>query len=110
VKDDYITMSDHDDLTNLPADEQAELATLQHLSDDALWKVAADQMPAISQARLSSLLALNKRKILTDTENRELDALLALGDRIMLRKAEAAALLTKRGHTVTLKDMHPKPE
>jgi hypothetical protein len=99
-----------DDLAGLPADERAELAALQHLSDDTLWTIAAEQMPRSSQERLTLLLALNKRGSLTDAENSELDALLAYGDRLMLRKAEAAAILTKRGNTVTSKDMTSRHE
>ena len=99
-----------DDLAGIPADEKAELAALQQLSDDTLWTIAAEQMPRNSQERLTLLLALNKRGSLTDAENGELDALLAYGDRLMLRKAEAAAILTKRGNEVTSKDMTSRHE
>jgi hypothetical protein len=94
-----------DEFVDLSADEQAKLAALQHLSDAALWVIAAEQMPRIAQERLSLLLALNKRVSLTESEVAELNTLFANGDRLMLRKAEAAAILTKRGHTVTPKDM-----
>ena len=99
-----------DDLTGLPADEQAELAALQHLSDDTLWTIAAEQMSRSTQERLTLLLALNKRGSLTDAEVSELDALLTYGDRLTLRKAEAAAILTKRGNIVTSKDMTSRHE
>jgi len=98
-------MPDFDDLTSLSAEEQAELAILQHLSDESLWEIAAEQMPKESQARLSFLLALNKRGLLSNAETTELDTLLANGDLLMLRKAEAAAILTKRGYVVTPNDM-----
>jgi len=32
-------------LPELPPDEQAELDALAHLSDDALWTIAREQMP-----------------------------------------------------------------
>lgn len=30
----------------LPAEEEAELAALRHLSDDALWTIAREQLPS----------------------------------------------------------------
>lgn len=95
-----------DQLTNalqspLPQDETAELNALPHLSDSALWTLAAEQMPRAEQERLSVLLALNERVTLNATESAELDELLERGDRLMLRKAEATAILTKRGYTVS---------
>jgi hypothetical protein len=43
----------------------------------------------------------NARGVMTDEEHGELEKLVARGDRLMLRKAQAAALLRKRGHTIT---------
>ena len=88
-------------LPALPPDEQAELAALSNLSDAALWTIAAERMLPMQQDRLSLLLALNKRVVLSDLEQNELDDLLDSGDRLTLRKAEAAAILTRRGYTVT---------
>jgi hypothetical protein len=92
------------DLSALPADEQAEFAALNHLSDDTLWTIAAEKMPPVQQERVSLLLALNKRSVLTEAEQTELDQLLERGDRLMLRKAEAAAILMRRGHKFTRED------
>ncbi len=93
-----------EDLSTLPPDEQAELAALNSLSDDTLRTIAAERMPGIQQERLSLLLALNKRSVLTDAEQAELDNLLQRGDRLTLRKAEAAAILMRRGHPITGED------
>lgn len=84
----------------LSPDDEAELQAIQALSDDALWTIAGEQMPRPEQERLSLLLKLNERGAATDEEITALDRLLERGDRLMLRKAEAAAILTRRGYTV----------
>jgi hypothetical protein len=61
--------------------------------------------PFLSQAnsemtRYEELLQKNQDHILSDTERTELTALRVEGDRFMLRKAQAAAILRWRGHTV----------
>ena len=83
----------------LPPATQAELDALHHLSDDALWTIASAQMPEDAQARAHALLDKNSRGVITDDEHAELEQLVERGDRLMLRKAEAAAILRKRGHT-----------
>jgi hypothetical protein len=92
----------------LPPDTQVELAALQHLSDDALWTIAREQMPEDVQARAHALMDKNSRDVMTDEEHAELEKLVERGDRLMLRKAEAAALLRKRGYTFTQKDFLSK--
>ena len=92
----------------LPPDTQAELDALQHLSDDALWTIAREQMPEDVQARAHALMDKNSHGVMTDEEHAELEQLVERGDRLMLRKAEAAALLRKRGHTFTQKDFQAK--
>jgi hypothetical protein len=77
----------------LPPEEQAELDALHHLSDDALWTIAREQMPADVQARAHDLM---DRKTLSNEEQAELDLLVERGDRLMLRKAEASAILRDR--------------
>ncbi len=99
-----------DDLAELPPDEQAELAALNSLSDDTLWTIAAERFPQLQQERLSLLLALNKRSVLSNIEDAELDDLLERGDRLTLRKAEAATILTARGYQVDPKGFAPPRE
>ena len=95
-------------LPSLPADEEAELTALKLLSDDALRTIAAEQMPRHYQERLSELLRLNGHGAITDQEQTELDSLMERGDRLMVRKAEAAGLLTERGYKVTPQDLAAK--
>jgi hypothetical protein len=92
----------------VPPDTQVELAALQHLSDDALWTIAREQMPEDVQARAHALMDKNSGNVMTDEEHAELEKLVERGDRLMLRKAEAAALLRKRGYTFTQKDFLSK--
>ena len=92
----------------LPPDTQVELAALHHLSYDALWTIAREQMPEDVQARAHALMDKNSGNVMTDEEHAELEKLVERGDRLMLRKAEAAALLRKRGYTFTQKDFLSK--
>jgi hypothetical protein len=80
----------------LPPDEQAEIDALHHLSDDALWTIAREQMPDDVQARAHELLDKNSMDTISDQEQTELERLIDRGDRLMLRKAEAAAILRDR--------------
>jgi hypothetical protein len=95
-------------LPALPPDTQAELDALHHLSDDALWTIASAQMLEDAQARAHALLDKNSRGAITDDEHAELEQLAERGDRLMLRKAEAATILRQRGHTFTPKDFQAK--
>lgn len=97
-------------LPMLPPDEQAELDALVHLSTDALWTIAREQMPADRQARMQVLMDGNTMGTLSTSEYKELEQLVEQGQRLMLRKAQAAALLTERGYKVTSKDMAASDE
>jgi len=88
----------------LPINEEAELAALHYLSDDALWTIAHEQMPETQQKQLQVLMDKNSAGTITDTEFSELSALVDRGQQLTLRKSEAMALLTARGYTVSLKD------
>ncbi len=92
-------------LPKLPPDEEAELAALGQLSDDALRTIAREQMPADLQLRMQGLMDRNNLGTITEAEHRELESLVERGNQLMLRKAEAGAILTRRGHPVTSKDL-----
>lgn len=83
----------------LSPDEEAELAALRHLSDDALWTIARERLPADVEARLQALL--EEGSSLNADQRAELESLVERGDRLMVRRAEAAAVLTRRGYFVT---------
>src|SRR5260221_11023046 len=61
-------------LPTLPADEEAELAALRALSDDALWTITAEQMPRHRQESLSEILKLTSHGAITDPEQNKINA------------------------------------
>ena len=91
-------------IPELPPDDQAELDALRHLSDDALWTIAREQLPEDVQARAHDLMEKNTRGTISLSESTELEKLVQRADRVMLRKAEASAILRERGHSFTQKD------
>jgi hypothetical protein len=97
-------------LSALPPDEQEELEALRHLSDDALWTIAAEQMPQSVQTRMQALMDRNTMGTITDREYDELRGYVERGNRLMVRKAEAAGILMKRGHRFTQDDFKPRHE
>ncbi|SRR5258706_10511799 len=96
--------------TPLPPSEQAELDALRHLSDDALWTIAREQMPEEVQARAQELMAKNSVRTISEPEEAELDKLVERADRLMLRKAEAATILRDRGYSFNQQDFKPLHE
>lgn len=93
-----------EELARLPSDEQAELRALDYLSDDALFCLAAEQISFKAQERLNDLMTKNSRGQITQEEHQELAAYVERSDRLMLRKAEAFAILHQRGYSGVTKD------
>ncbi|MBL1176774.1 hypothetical protein [Pantanalinema sp. GBBB05] len=88
------------DWENAPDEFKADLAALDRLEDEALWKVATGHKTEEDMARHFELLERNKEHTLTSAEQVELAELRSQADLFMLRKAHAAALLRWRGHRV----------
>lgn len=88
-------------LPELAADEEAELEALSHLSDDALWTIAREQMATNLQWRMQELMNKHSLGSISEEEYRELEGLVDRSERLMLRKSEAAALLALRGYKIT---------
>lgn len=97
-------------LPALPPNEQAELDALKHLSDDGLRAIAAQQMPDDVQDRMQVLMDKNNFGTISADEYQELEGYVERGNRLMVRKAEAAHLLMQRGHLFSQKDFKPKHE
>lgn len=95
-------------LPALAPEEEAELEALTHLSDDALWTIARDQMGAEYQERLQLLMDKNSLGTLAEDEQNELNQLVDRGQRLMLRKSAAAALLVDRGFPITPANLMPR--
>jgi len=95
------------DLPLLTQEEEDELAALKNLSDDALWTIAREQMASPLQERLQALMRKNSAGQIDADEYAELSRLVERGQRLMLRKSEAAALLADRGYTITPVSLQP---
>jgi predicted transcriptional regulator len=83
-----------------PAEFQADLAALDRLGDEALWRIARSRKTEADMERYQELLDKNANGILSADERDELARLRVESDRFMLCKAHAAALLRWRGYQV----------
>lgn len=82
----------------LPAKIADELAAMHLYSDEALWEATEPILSPEQQARLSALTRQQGEQSLTVTEKIELEELLTQYDHSVLRRAQALALLSLRGH------------
>lgn len=83
---------------DVPAEFQLDLAALDRLDDGALWQIARSRTSDAEMDRYETLLQQNANDALLDAEREELVQLRYQADRLMLRKAHAAALLRWRGY------------
>ncbi|WP_204102816.1 MULTISPECIES: hypothetical protein [Spirulina sp. CCY15215] len=88
------------DWTNIPEEFQTEIAALDRLDDNTLWRIARGQKKPEEMIHYDELLAKNKVRQLTNEERLELTALRKEADLFMLRKAQAIVLLRWRGHQI----------
>lgn len=83
---------------DLPQAMQAELAAMLHLSDEALWTIAGSTMNRDTLALYDMLRERKAAGTLTPEGQQWLARLAQEADALMLRKAQAYALLKRRGH------------
>ncbi len=83
-----------------PAIFQADLAALDKLDDESLWRIARSKQTGQDWNRYQHLLDKLASRTITVEERAELASLRTESDRFMLRKAHAAALLRWRGHQI----------
>lgn len=88
-----------------PAEFQADLAALDRMEDEALWRIARSRKTESGMERYQELLDKNANGLLTAQERDELGKLRVEFDCFMLRKAHAAALLRWRGYQVPPAEM-----
>jgi hypothetical protein len=86
---------------SLPVDLAATLASLTALDDDTLWRLATSRVSDADAARLAELADKRQRAGLAGEELREAEELAQRHDRVLVVRAEAAALLKQRGHDVS---------
>ncbi|WP_423226403.1 hypothetical protein [Candidatus Amarolinea aalborgensis] len=87
-----------------PALFQADLAALDRLDDDYLWRLTRSTQLNQSWLRYHELLDKNGNGTIAASERAEIERLRTEADRFVLRKAHAAALLRWRGHQVPAPD------
>ncbi|MCE7980182.1 MAG: hypothetical protein DYG89_03250 [Caldilinea sp. CFX5] len=83
-----------------PPEFQADLAALDRLDDNALWRIARSSQLTEDTTRYQELLDKKANGQLTPTERIELSQLRKAADRFLLRKAYAVDLLRWRGHAI----------
>jgi hypothetical protein len=83
-----------------PAEFQSDLAALDRMDDQALWRIARSHKTEADMERYQDLLDKNANGVLLVAEREELVTLRREYDVAMLCKAHAAALLRWRGHRV----------
>ena len=85
---------------DLPPAQHDLVAALAPLSDEALWAVAREPLPATDWRRHQRLLRKAAAGTLTSAQERELAALREATDAFVTRRSVALALLKWRGHTL----------
>ena len=88
-------------LLPLPKDLEIELAAFERLSDDVLWLLANSTLPVAQQEELASLNEISQQRNLIAGEQQQQQTLLDAYERMLVRRAQAAAVLKARGHNVS---------
>jgi hypothetical protein len=86
---------------DLPLDLRSELSSLMLLGDDELWAIARNEMHEAAQDRLETLLAFHEIRALSPAEEAEYKTLISESENLILKKAEAYRLLTRRGYSIS---------
>ena len=92
-------VSPEDDL--LSPELREAVAPLRRLDDEALRRAATERFPEAAAQRFSELNRKQQREGLSDDEVSALEDLRRGYERVMVVRAEAAALLKERGHDVS---------
>jgi plasmid stability protein len=85
----------------LPADLDAAIAPMTLLSDAELWQACRTRLPQAAVEQLEALHFKRQREGLTEAEAATTAVLVHQYERVMLSRAQAAALLKQRGHDVS---------
>lgn len=88
-------------LSDLPRDLANDIATLAFLNDAALFQVARSTLSPDLHAQITALLEQKGRGELSASEQARLDDLVSSSEALVLRRAQAAALLQRRGYDMS---------
>lgn len=94
-------LGDADAWNGLSDELKAAIDQLQVLNDVDLWRAARTELPRESSALMQDFLDRRQAGGLSATEAEEAERLRRLAERVMLVRAEAAALLQARGHDIS---------
>lgn len=94
-------LSISDALTGIPHNIAEEMAQLAFLDNEHLWRAAQLVVPLDIANRVQELVTKQQAAGLTETEEQEARQLQHIANRVMLIRAEAAALLKRRGFDLT---------
>ena len=87
-------------IEDVPDEWRGDLLEFELLDDDALWKIAQEQLLTTQWTRHQELLRRNQDGVLTGDERGELTRLRTAADRFVFRRSYALALLKWRGHAI----------
>ncbi|HBE19255.1 MAG TPA: hypothetical protein DEG17_23990 [Cyanobacteria bacterium UBA11149] len=87
-------------VSNAPPEIQPILLKMQTLPIEELLKIAHSKIPLPEQKHHLDLLDKNQTGIITASEREELKLMRIAGDRLMLQKAYAWAVLKWRGYPI----------
>ena len=96
-----ILLKELPELASLPYDVQVELVAFTSLSDDVLWLLARSALTKTQQNELATLNQKAQQRSLTKEEKAQQQSLLDAYDRMLVRRAQAAALLKTRGYNLS---------
>jgi hypothetical protein len=85
----------------IPDELSQEIAGLEHLDDETLWRAARGHLAAETARRMEKLHRKRQREGLTGAEARALSEFVRQYERAMLIRARAAVLLKRRGFDVS---------
>ncbi len=86
---------------HLPPELADEIAAMALFKDDALLAAAESSITPAQQRRLGQLTQASKERTLDPPESAELDHLIDLYDKAVLRRGHALALLAQRGYQLS---------
>jgi hypothetical protein len=86
---------------DLPMDLAEAISPLALLDDEGLWRAARSHLSTEAAEQMERLHLKCQRESLTESETQTLAGLVRQYERAMLIRAQATALLKKRGHNVS---------